>query len=68
MQIYFSLSISETSDGFEKITDNFELTLATLAVSNSHLIGVLGDFNIKSKNWYINDKATTEGAKIGFAT
>ena len=24
--------------------------------------------NIKSKNWYINSKTTTEGAKIEFAT
>ena len=27
---------------------------------------VLGDFNIKSQNWYISDKTTTEGAKIEF--
>ena len=40
----------KASDGFEKTTDNFELTLDTLAESNSHLIAVLGDFNIKSKN------------------
>ena len=41
---------SQTSDGFKKFTDNFELTLDTLADSNSHLIVVL-----KSKIWYIND-------------
>ena len=53
-------SPSQTSDGFEeKFTDNFKLTLDTLAESNSHLIVVLGDFNIKSKNGHINDKATT---------
>ena len=61
-------SPSKTSDGFKKFTDNSELTLDTIAESNSHLIIVLGDFNIKSKNLYINDKTTTEGAKIGFAT
>ena len=27
-----------------------------------------GDLNIKSKSWYINDKTTTEGAKIEFVT
>ena len=42
---------SQTSDGFEKkFTDN---------ESNSHLIVVLEDFNIKSKNGHINDKTTT---------
>ena len=56
-------SPSQTSDGFEKFTDNFELILDTLAESNSHLIVVLGDFNIRSKNWYINDRTTT-GSKI----
>ena len=60
--------VLKASDGFEKTTDNFELTLDTLAESNSHLIAVLGDFNIKSKNWYVNDKTTTKGEKIEFAT
>ena len=27
-----------------------------------------GDLNIKSKSWYINDKTTTQGAKIEFVT
>ena len=52
----------QTSDGFEKFTDGFELTIDTLAKSNSHLIVALKVFNIKSKNWYINDKTTTEAA------
>ena len=34
--------------------------------TNSHLIVVLGEFNKRSKNWYINDKTTTDGAKIEF--
>ena len=29
---------------------------------------VLRDLNIKFKNWYINDKATTEGEEIEFVT
>ena len=52
-------SPSQTSDDFEKFTHNFELTLDNLAESNSDLIVVLGDVNIKSKNWYINNKTTT---------
>ena len=54
---------SQTSDGFKKFTGNFELTLDTLADSNSHLIVVL-----KFKIWYINDKTTTEDVKIEFVT
>ena len=38
---------SQTSDDFETFTYNFELTLETLADSNSNLIVELGDFNIK---------------------
>ena len=45
---------SQTSDDFETFTYNFELTLETLADSNSNLIVELGDFNIKSKNCDIN--------------
>ena len=48
--------------------DNFEVTLDTLAESNSDLVVVLGDLNIKSKDWYIHAKTTTEGAKIEFFT
>ena len=59
-------SLSQTSDGFDKFTDNFELTLDTLAESNSHLIVVLEDFSIKPKNWDINEKTTTESAMIEF--
>ena len=61
-------SPSQTSDDFENFTDNFELTLDSLAESNSDLVVVVGDLDIKSKNWYINDKPTTEGAKIEFVT
>ena len=43
-------SPSQTSDDFEKFTDNCELTLDTLAESNSDLVVVLEDLNIKSKN------------------
>ena len=59
---------SQTGDGFWKLTYNSELTLDTLAESNTHLIVVLRDFNTKSKNWYINDKTISEGAKIEFVT
>ena len=31
-------------------------------------MAVLRDLNIKSKNWYIHDKTTTEGEEIEFVT
>ena len=67
---FFSLyrSTSQTSHDFGKFTDNFELPLDTIAEFNSHLIVVLAEFNIKSKNWYINDKTTPECANIEFST
>ena len=43
-------SPSQTSDGFEKFTYNFELNLDTTAESNSHLIAASGDINMKSRN------------------
>ena len=43
-------SPSQTSDEFEKFTDNCELALDTLAESNSDLVVVLEDLNIKFRN------------------
>ena len=40
--------------------------MGTLVESNSHLIVVLGDFNIKSENLFINERRTREGVKIEF--
>ena len=62
------LSLIQTSSCFEKFPDKIELTLDTQAECNWHLIVVLGDFNMKSRTLYINDKTTTEDAKIKFAT
>ena len=35
-----------------------------MANHNPFLIVVLGDFNVKSENWYKHDKTSYEGAKI----
>ena len=35
---------------------------------NPFLIVVLGDFNVKSENWYKHDKTLYEGAKIDAIT
>ena len=49
-------------------TDDFDLILDNLDESNSHLVVALGEFNIKSSNWYINAKTTRADAKIEFVT
>ena len=47
--LYLYRSPSQASDGFEKSSDNFQLTLNILAESNSHLIAVLGDFKMNQQ-------------------
>ena len=36
--------------------DNFELNLDKIANKSPYLLVVLGDFNVKSSNWYKRDK------------
>ena len=53
---------------FEDFADNFELNLDKIANKNPYLLVVLGDFNVKSLNWYKHDKITYEGSKIDAIT
>ena len=45
----------------KKIFDNRELNLGTLSQKNPFLVVAIGDFNAKSKSWYINDSTTSQG-------
>ena len=54
-------SPSQTQDAFEKFSDNLELNLGTLSQKNPFLVVAIGDFNAKSKSWYINDSTTSQG-------
>ena len=54
-------SPSHTQDEFEKFSDNLELNLGTLSQKNPFLVVAIGDFNAKSKSWYINDSTTSQG-------
>ena len=54
-------SPSQTQDEFEKFSDNLELNLGTLSQKNPFLVVAIGDFNAKSKSWYINDSTTSQG-------
>ena len=55
-------SPSQSQDEFETLSDNFEMTLDTLAQKNPFLMTNIGD--AKSKNWYSQDKASFEGKTI----
>ena len=61
-------SPSQPTDIFDQFADNLELTLDEVANHNPFLIVVLGDFNVKSENWYKHDKRSREGAKIDSLT
>ena len=54
-------SPSQTQDEFEKFSDNLEMNLGTLSQKNPFLVVAIGDFNAKSKSWYINDSTTSQG-------
>ena len=45
-----------------------ELNLDEIAYKSSYLLVVLGDFNVKSSNWYKHDKTTYEGSKTDAIT
>ena len=51
-------SPSQPTDIFDQFVDNLELTLDEVANNNPLLVVVLGDFNVKSENWYKHDKTS----------
>ena len=61
-------SSSQPTDIFDEFTDNIELPLDEVANHNLFLVVVLGDFNVKSENWYKQDKTSYKGAKIDTLT
>ena len=61
-------SPSQSSDTFEDFADNIELNLDKIATKSPYLLVILGDFNIKSSNWYKHDKTTYESSNIDAIT
>ena len=57
-------SPSQSQGNFETFSDNFEMTLETLAQKGSFLTTIIGDFNAKPCNWYSHDKTSFEGSII----
>ena len=54
-------SLSQSQCEFEKFSEKLELNLDSLVQNNPFLLVLIGDFNMKSKNWYKNDKCSFEG-------
>ena len=52
-------SPSQFLDEFEKFSENLERNLDGLLQNNPFLVVVIGDFNVKSNNWYCRDTVDT---------
>ena len=59
-------SPSKTRDNFETFADNLELHIDKLTNKNHFLIVAIGDFNVKTTNWYKNDTTSYEVLKSQF--
>ena len=61
-------SRSQSTDVFDQFADNLELTLDKVANHDPLLIVALGDFNVKSENWYKHVKTSYKVDKIDALT
>ena len=64
--IHLYRSPSQKQDEFQEFKSNLEINLDVLSANNPFLIVIIGDFNAKSSNWYLNDVTRFEGLKIEF--
>ena len=75
--INFEVSIADNICGFihlyrspsqkqDEFKSNLEINLDVLSASNPFLTVIIGDFNAKSSNWYLNDVTRFEGLQIEF--
>ena len=61
-------SPNQSSDTFEDFADNLELNLNKISNKSPYFLAVLGDFNVKSSNWYKHHETTCESSKIDATT
>ena len=54
-------SLNQSQGEFEKFSEKLELNFDSLVQNNPFLVVFIGDFNVKSKNWYKNDKCSFKG-------
>ena len=59
-------SPSQTFDHFDSFLDNIKLNLDAMTDNNPFLAVAIGDFNVQSSSWCINNKSNHEGTKIDF--
>ena len=59
-------SPSQKQDEFQEFKSNLEMNLDALSTNNPFLTVMIGDFNAKSSNWYLNDITSFEGSQIEF--
>ena len=62
--IFLHRSLSQSQDEFEKFSANLNMSLDDLLQNNPLLVRVIGDFNVKSCNWYCHDKSSLEGDTV----
>ena len=61
-------SPSQSQDEFKKFSENLERNLDRLFQDNPFLVVVIGDFIVKSSNWYYHDKSSSEGNAVDAIT
>ena len=64
LQLYRSLSWKQ--DEFQEFKSNVETNLYALSTNNSFLTVMVGDFNAKSNDWYLNDLTSFKSSQIEF--
>ena len=64
--IHLYRSPSQKQDKFQEFKSNLEINLDVLSANNPFLTVMIGDFNAKSSNWYLNDVTSFEGSQIEF--
>ena len=62
--VSFYRSPNQNPDEFELFLTNLENLLADINNRNPHFMLLLGDFNAKSKTWFINDQSSREGTQL----
>ena len=57
-------SPSQTQDEFDIFLRIFEQFIGNIITKNPLFILIIGDFNIRSTNWWKNDLSTSEGIQF----
>ena len=57
-------SPNQNPDKFELFLTNLENLLADVTSRKPHFMLLLGDFNAKSKTWFINDQSSSKGTQL----